>query len=131
MAVELWQRDVSWPCNLKISPWFQKDNSLEERLLRQHSSLNFITSNVSFQPKFSTKMLTCAKLGATVNDEQSNPSDARRFSSKQTKKDYSFDFMYHAAPRSLRRSDRHAAAANFAQLLNHRLHLCDLSSLWI
>ena len=27
--------------------------------------------------------------------------------------------------------DRHAAAANFAQLLNHRLHLCDLSSLWI
>ena len=76
-------------------------------------------------------MLTCEKLGATVNDEQSNPSDARRFSSKQTKKDYPFDFMYHAAPRSLRRSDRHAAAANFAQLLNHRLHLCDLSSLWI
>ena len=84
-----------------------------------------------FSPKFFYKMLTCAKLGATVNDEQSNPSDARRFSSKQTKKDYSFDFMYHAAPRSLRRSDRHAAAANFAQLLNHRLHLCDLSSLWI
>ena len=28
-----------------------------------------------FSPKFFYKMLTCAKLGATVNDEQSNPSD--------------------------------------------------------
>ena len=68
-------------------------------------------------------MLTCAKLGATVNDKQSNPSDTRRFSSKQTKKDYSFDYVS--------RRDRHAAAANFAQLLNHPLHLCDLSSLWM
>ena len=139
MAVELWQRDVSWPCNLKISPWFQKDNSLEERLLRQHSSLNFITRSVSFQQKKFYKMLTCAKLGATVNEKQSIPSDARRLGSKQTKisllnKCIAQCRNRHTAaivtpPRSSHRRDRHTAAANFAQLLYHPLHLCDRSML--
>ena len=39
---------------------------------------------------FSTKSLHVQRIGATVNEKQSSPYDARRLSSKQTKKDYSF-----------------------------------------
>ena len=92
LAAWRWQwncdSDVSWPYNLRISPWFQKDKSLEEQLLRWNSSLIFITRSVSFQPKiFSTKCFHVQSLGATVNDKQSSPSDARRLGSKQTEKD--------------------------------------------
>ena len=127
--------DVSWPYNLRISPWFQKDKSLEEQLSRWNSSLIFITRSVSFQPK----MLSCAKLGATVNDKQSSPSDATRLGSKQTKllnNCIAPCRNRHTAaivspPRSSHRRYCHATAANLAQLLNHPLHLCNPSILVI